>query len=190
VRRPHRQRAGTREHERAGSDKRHVLARDREQVVEARRTEALAELVGKPFVLAEDNTLHNAPPLAAKVLADPCGEPAVKRVPDAGRSAAPADTTPPIRAQHDVHATSTQPRSFVETVVALARPCERPDELESSPERRRASERQLQQNGLVRCEAPEAEGSREHADVEAAPARRSDDFDDCAIGSSDTAGKR
>ena len=132
------------EQQRAARDEHDVLPRDREQVVEPGRPEALPQVVREALVLAEDHAFHDGAPYSGQAAADDAREPAMECVRDPSQAAAPADEPPAVAAQHDVHAVPSKPRALVEAVGRSARKHELTDHLESSAERRRTAERELE----------------------------------------------
>jgi hypothetical protein len=137
-------------------EKRDVLPRDGQEVVEAGGLEVVLELVRQALVLAEHDSGQHRPPLAFEPRGDrardmrtqPVGDPA-----DADTTVNHAPVTP---AQDDVHAASREPAAFVESVFRTARRGDRGAEDEDGALGRRASERQLEEDALTQAAIVEA----------------------------------
>ena len=116
-----------REHDRARGDECHVLSGNREQVIEARGAEAVAQLLRERLLVAEDDAFDHAAALAVKAGRDRRREPRAQPVGDAREPAAVADQPPAIRAQDDMHAVAREPGAFVEPVLRRLRQANRRD---------------------------------------------------------------
>ena len=76
----------------------------------------------------------------------------MQAVGDAAEPAAAADRAPVVDAQDDVDAVAAQPGALVEAVLGPGGSLTTPSTSRMAPWRRRAPERQLEQDRLVECE--------------------------------------
>src|SRR5205085_2024899 len=99
---------------------------------------------------------------------------------------APADEPPAVAAQHDVDALAAKPPPLVEPVRRPARRHELAEDLESPALWRRALGRQLEEDGLVDCELPEAGDAGRHPKLEPSSPRRPRHGDEAPLGPPDS----
>ena len=154
-----------------------VRAGDGQQVVEAGDAKRVAELVGEPLVLAEDDSGDDRGALARQPGRDRPGEGLTQPVGRARDAAAPSHEPPASAPADDVHALPLEPVALAEPVVRRARLAQLEDELEPTALRRRASGRQLEQDALAHRAAVEHLDARRNADGELRTPRRSGDDD-------------
>ncbi len=110
-----------RDGKRAAGDEHDVLARDGQQVVEARRAKPGAELVRQALVLAEDDPGDHRTALAVNTGRHRARELGPQPICESGDPAAVADDAPARRRHDDVHAVAAQPGALVEAVLGPAR---------------------------------------------------------------------
>ena len=179
---------GQQEH--AAGDQHHVLTAHREQVVEARRAEVVAEVVGQRLVVAEDDSLEDRAPFSREPGRNRRSETRAQVVGDAAEPAAPADLRPFVDFEHDMHPVATEPGALVEPALRTARPPYDGEHLEDGPLRRGAAERELELDALVERFAVEATDAALDADVVAPARRRRRDDHDGAAGTIDLRAER
>src|SRR5204863_4882358 len=143
-----------------------VLPRHGQGVVEARARKALPQLLGGPLLVAEHDALDQAPPFAVEAGSNRAGQGAAKPVGDSAETAAMADELPPVGAQDDMDAVAPQPGALVKPVFRRLWPPDSGDGLEQATLRRRAAERQLEQDSLPEAEPPEAANLGWHSQLE------------------------
>ena len=124
-------------------------------MVEPGGLEAVAELVGEPFVLAQHDPREQRPPLPVQPRGDRTRDVRAKSIGDAADASAPADDAPVAAVEHDVNATAGEPAALVEPVFGAARSVDLRPEGEDGALRRRAADGQLEQDALVERAAAE-----------------------------------
>ena len=134
-----------------------VLTRDREQVVETRRLEGVAEVRVDALVGAEHDCRRRAPPLARRPAREGVRDRRAQPVADAADPAPPADDAPrPARVQHDVDAPPREPAPLVETGLGPSRGDRARSQLENGALGRCPSRRKLEQDALAQERPGEA----------------------------------
>ena len=134
-------------------------------MIEARRSETSAQLVGETFVLAEHNPGQDRAPLALEAWSHRAREPRPQAVGEARETTPPADDPPPRCPQHDVHAVTTQPRALVKAVLRAVRELDLADYVEKSALRRRAAQRKTEEHRLSDDLVSELAHLRRHAQL-------------------------
>ena len=133
-----------------------VLARDRQEVVEARDPEPLPELFGEALLVTEHDAFNHSTAFAVQAGCDRASHGLAQPVGDAPQTATVSDELPPVGAQDDMDAMAPQPGALVEAVLGRLREPDCGDSLEQATLRRRAPERQLEQDGLAEAEPTES----------------------------------
>src|SRR5205814_6622480 len=123
----------------------------------------------------ENHAFDDPAPLATQAGHDRARERSTEPVGDASEAAAVADLAPAVRSQHHVYAVTSQPGCLVEAVLGRLRQPDRDDGLDQSSLRRRATERQLEQDGLAETEPAEAADLCRHPQLELRPSGRAGD---------------
>src|SRR5919204_3480100 len=141
-------------------------------MVEARGSEVPSQLVRQPGVVAEHDALDDAAPVAGEATGSGPPEPGAQPVREARQAVATADDPPPVAAKDGVDALAPKPGGFVEAMRRSARADELSEYLEASTLRRRAAERQLEENRLVDDQAAEAGDTGREPELEPPAARR------------------
>ena len=149
----------------------------REAVVEARGPEVGEEALIHAGAPPENDRLDHVASLALESPRGVAAQPAPDAVTDAGDSPAPPDDPKRLSTQNRVDALPAQPRRLVEAVRRPGWSLQLAQEPQPCPLRRRASERELEEDRLVDAQRPPAEHERLHPLVEAPRSRRLLDLD-------------
>ena len=145
------------EPEHAERDQHDVLARDGEQVVEARGLERVAQRRIDALVGTQHDSRHEGPPLAARPECESSGDLRAQPVAHATDPAPPADDTPPAaRVQDDVDPPPRKPAALVETGLGPSRDDRPRPQLEDGPLWRRPTRGKLEQHAFPEGETAEA----------------------------------
>ena len=156
----------------AQSEKRDVLTRHGQQVVEPGRLEVVPELVGEPFVLAQHDPRKHGSSLAVEPDRDRPRDVRAQPIGDAADPSATTDDAPVAAAKDDVDSAPRKPASLVEAVLRTARGRYDGAQGEDGALRRRASERQLEQDALAHRASTELAHLRGHSECEARSSHR------------------
>jgi hypothetical protein len=113
----------------------------------------LAQALRERLFVAQHDALDDPSPLSVQPRGDRACQPGPQPVGDPAKPASVAHDSPPVRAQDDVHAVAP---AFVEAVLCGPRPPHSRDRLEHGTLRRSRARRELEQDGLVELEPPEA----------------------------------
>ena len=160
----------------AGGQERDVLARDREQVVEAGCPEVAPRGDREVLVLAEHDPEHDAAADAARAATDRALDALAEAVAQAEDPAPVTHETPVVRSEHDVDPLPSEPGALVEAVLRWAGLDDAHPRFQEGAARRRATDGELQENALVELASAERSRLREHADGERrAPCGRDSD---------------
>ena len=144
-------------------------------MVEARRPEAVSQLLVEPLVLAQDDPCKDRPALSGRDRLQRARNTSAQPVRDSAQATAVADHAEAPSPQHDVNALPTQVGRLVEATLGLgaSRAPNRDDDLQLRSLRGRPLRRQVETGTLVELDATETQDANGNADRELAPARRS-----------------
>ncbi len=146
-----------REPEHAEADEDDVLAGDREQVVETRRLEGVAEIGVDALVGAEHDADDERPALTGRAERQCIRDFRAQPIAHATDPAPPADDMPgAARVQDDVDPTPLEPPSLVEAGLGPSRGDRARPEIEHGTLRRRPAGGKLEQHPLAQLDAVEA----------------------------------
>jgi len=147
-------------------------------VIEPRRPEARAQLLREAFVLSQHDPLEDRSSLPLEAGGNRARQPAANPVGVTAQTAAASDRAPLAGHDDDVHAAAPQPPPLVEAARRGAWLPQPPAQLEASALGRRAAERKLEKDRLVRKERAEAQQLRRYPDRERAAAGGAGDLDE------------
>jgi len=164
--------------EHAGGDERDILARNGEQVVQARGAKAVAKRLRHLAVVSEHDADEYLSALARRSRRERSGQPRVQAVGDATEATPASDGTPPVDPQDDMHPMAPEIPSLVEAMLGGARRLDLRQHIEAGTLGRRASESQLEQHRLSDRATLEAERSCRSPDRETFAARGCSDLDE------------
>ena len=155
-------------------------------MVEARGAKAVPQVGRERLLVAEDDAFDDSAPLAVQPACGRSRERGAQPVGDAPEAAAMAGERPPVGAEDDVDALVPEPGALVEAVRGRPRQANRGDRLEQGALRRRAAERQLEENRLVEAEEPEPRHLCREPHLEWAEPRRPGHHEVGALGSANS----
>jgi hypothetical protein len=151
-------------------------------VVEAGCTKGAAEVVGEAFVVTEHDAFDDSLPLTTQPQRHGACEPAADGVGVPAKAAAPADDSPNPNVEDDVDPLMSKPRGLVEPVARSERLAHRRDGRQDRTLRGRASDRELEQNGLRQAHRSEPRHARRDSEGEAPVTSRPGDDDRRDVG--------
>jgi hypothetical protein len=90
-------------------------------VVEPGGAKPLPQAFGERLLVAQDDTLDDSTTFSVEAWGDRAGERRAQPIRNATEPAAPADHSPAVSVEHDVHAVAPEPGCLVETALRRTR---------------------------------------------------------------------